>query len=283
MSKGPLSLLRAVAQDFGAHRLSDGDAFEVPVREASGETRVYHIAVVATGDLVYAKEVVPSHLPAVCPDRHIMQGGTFCTFWGGHESGGVVGESTARQWWARLLAFLKAQRRAERARRWTAGKTWAHGPAAVHQQAAEKAAAALGMDFERDLDAGALAVEWSKHRTRSGDRLLYLQRKGRTILTARGSPLRIVNRRTDCICAKGDKKRHRHLRGCGRTRRTPHGHAGEALTLMSEMLAWREEEALFWSAMAGTRCCGTMDSCPLSRALMPSGRSENGTDLEKAA
>lgn len=252
-----LSLLSRVAGEFDVRPLSEGTTFEVPVREASGETRTYCLALKAADDLVKVREVVPQQLPAACPERHINDDGTFCMHWEYHESGRVVDEASAKVWWARLLAFLRAQRRAERARRWTAGKAWAHGLAAVHQKEAEKAASSLGADFEEALSARHLSAEWSKRKTKAGDRLLYLMRRGQVVATTRGQPLRIVNKRQACICEHGDIKRHRRLRTCGT-------HAQDALTLVSAMLGWREEEQRFWKSQKGRTCCGTMDSCPLN-------------------
>jgi len=271
-----LVLLAHVAAEFDARPLPGGAAFEVPVREVSGETRTYHLTVNAIGELVAARETVPHHLPAACPERHINGDGTFCVHWERHESGRVVDEASAKLWWVRLLAFLKAQRRAERARRWTAGKAWAHGRAAVHQTEAERAASCLGADFEDALNGRHLSVEWSKHKTKYGDRLLYLARRGQVVLAARGKPLRIVNKRLACICERGDIKRHRRLRNCG-------AHAQDALALINAMLGWQEEEKRFWEGEKARTCCRTMDSCPLNtRSRAQSKRAIDARTLAEA-
>lgn len=255
----PLELLTAAAKQFGAS-ISDSSAthalIELPVRSADGREPKYQLRLTPVSDAVDVREVTPTLLPGFCPELHINDGGTFCLGLKGRDDLSVLDAGSADRWWGRLIAFLKAQARAKKARAWVAGETWPHGRAAEHQLAAERSAKGLGPDFVADLSAGQVSAQWSAQRFGSNARALRVTRRGSVAYTLWESPRRLTNRRQRCVCRDGSIARHRRLKSCC-------DHERAAFDLANAMLGLREAEAEFWEGYRGRACCGRLDKCPL--------------------
>jgi hypothetical protein len=259
MSASPITLIAERADSFGANALevAAGHAmFDFPVLRADGARLVYRIKAVADGDIVTAAEPVQDKLPSFCPERHINTDGTFCLGWSGHTSLSVKDEESATLWWGRLLRFLTYQKMASRSGVWPLDDAWAHGAAAVHQSAAETAAAALGEDFSSDLQKRKFKTKWSKTTGPNG-RALRILRNGRHIYSIWTNPPRLINKQQACVCSRVDIKRHRRLRNCL-------DHSDAALTLGVSLLNWERAERQFWESHKNKPCCGTMKNCPLN-------------------
>lgn len=251
-----VDLLVAVAPQFNISLVSrDGRSatFNVPVAAPSGRQQIFRVRA-SVEDGTVAREV-GGVLPAFCPQRHINRDGSFCLGWGGDAAPDVVDGDSAEAWWGHVLAFLRLQMRAARARMWT-GPEWAHGSAAKYQMAAEQAAKTLGDDILDDLRLRRLQVIWATRRTPLGGRILKVKRRGREWFSVWESARRVVNKQQPCVCAAGSVQHHHRLRNCG-------NHAQQAYDLARSLLLWAEAEVQFWDAHRGAQCCGTMDNCPL--------------------
>jgi hypothetical protein len=233
----------------------DGEyaTFEVPVSPPSGRLQVFRVR--ATGAHSPAAREVEGLLPSFCPERHINHDGTFCLGWGDDAAPAVVDVDSAEVWWGLVLDFLRLQMRAARARKWT-GPGWAHGSAAVHQLAAEKAAEKLGADVLDDLRQRRIQVNWAKRRVPAGGQILKVRRRGRDWYSIWESARRVVNKQRPCVCAAGSIQHHRRLRNC-------RDHAEQAYELANSLLLWGEAEERFWTHFKGASCCGTLADCPL--------------------
>lgn len=254
-------LLQAVAPSLNialVKRDVDAATFDVPVDAPSGRQQVFRVRTDARR--VPSAREVDGVLPSFCPQRHINPDGSFCLGWGEDAAPEVVDEQTAEAWWGRVLAFLRLQMRAKKARKWT-GPEWAHGSAAVYQLAAERAAAGLGEDVLDDLRARRICVEWLRRRTPIGGRILKVTRRGRDWYLVWERANRVVNKQQPCACSRGSIRHHRRLRNCG-------DHAQHAYDLAKALLLWSEAEKQFWETFKGAQCCGTIEDCPLrSQAL----------------
>jgi hypothetical protein len=194
-------------------------------------------------------------LPSFCPARHINRDATFCLGWGDDAAPDVVNADSAEVWWGRVLAFLRLQMRASRARKWT-GPEWAHGAAAIHQYAAERAAEKLGAEVLDDLRQRRIQVEWANRRAPLGGPLLKVMRNGSDWYSVWHGARRVVNKQRPCVCAAGSVRHHRRLRNCA-------DHANQAYELANSLLLWGEEEDRFWTLFKGAQCCATLEDCPL--------------------
>jgi len=256
--------LTAIASQFNAHLVSiDGVAravFDVVVQHTDGKHIGYALKIVASGVQVSAMEVVPTELPAYCPERHINYDGTFCLNWKEDVALEVRDSASAERWWNHLVNFLRTQARAANKKRWP-GRAWAHGDAARHQRAAEAAAARLGKDFSEDLERDRLRVERVKQSANEHGSVIRLLRNEQVSYAALEHPLRVINKRQPCICKRGNIKRHRRLRNC-------ETHAIDAANLVAALLNWKLKEEEFWAQARakGRPCCGTIKDCPLQAA-----------------
>jgi hypothetical protein len=251
-----VNLLVAAAPQFNIALISrdDGAAvFDVPVAPPSGRARVFRVR--ASGEGSPAAHEAAGVLPSFCPQRHINRDGSFCLGWGDDAAPEVSDLRTAESWWGYVMAFLRLQMRALKARRWT-GPEWAHGSAARHQLAAEQAAEKLGADVLDDLRQRRVQVGWAPRRAPIGGRILKVKRRGSDWYSVWESARRVVNKQQACICAAGSIRHHRRLRNCG-------DHALSAYQLATSLLLWEEAEEQFWDIFSGTQCCGTMTDCPL--------------------
>lgn len=251
-----IDLLEAAAPQFNIALVSrDGGSatFDVPATAPSGRMQVFRV--LAAGEGGPTAREVEGALPPFCPERHINPDGTFCLGWGKDASPNVVNAETAEVWWGRVLAFLRLQMRAARARKWT-GREWAHGSAAVHQLNAESAAEKLGADVLDDLRQHRVQVSWAKRRTSHGGRILNVRRRGSDWYSVWESARTVVNKQQPCVCAAGSIRHHRRLRNCA-------DHAQQAYELANSLLLWGEAEERFWTLFKGAQCCGTLEDCPL--------------------
>jgi hypothetical protein len=150
---------------------------------------------------------------------------------------------------------LLLQERAKKLRQWPDGRAWAHGAAAVHQQRAERCAAALGPRFEGALASGRLLVTRSKRRQdrKGGSRaFLRIWDADRRLYSVWEHERRVATVRQRCVCGQSGLP----LCSC-------RDHAWQAAELVFALNDWQEEEARFWSKAKGS-CCGTMSRCPLA-------------------
>lgn len=264
----PVELLRNTATDFAVQEVScceTGATFRVPVDMLDGRQVHFTLTVGAVNDEVEVREDhTGRRLPEFCPERHINRDGSFCLGLAAPGEHSITDVLSATEWWERLLQFLRGQLRAERARRWTMGDTWAHGKAAKYQRDAEFAACLLGGQYLEDLNSGRLSVVRSKVRVAGRTVILKLQKDGFHLCSAWIDPWRLANKRRACICAAGDVKRHRRIRNCK-------NHADAALSLIRNLYEWQLAEKAFWDSLRGTTCCGTMRDCPLQQACSLAG------------
>jgi hypothetical protein len=231
----------------------------VAVPRADGRPSQYRIAARIDGNVVTASESEPNRLPTFCPERHINFGGSFCLGWHGEISLAVSDETSARAWWARLLAFLRLQERARRSRRWPQDNvSWAHGDAAQHQQAAEGHAEILGPWFTQALRKRSLTVERRKSAAFAHGPVLVVRLEDEILYCVWESLGLPANAQQPCACTYGSNKGHplfRHSKG----------HAKAAADLAAAILRWQEKEGDFWKLCGEQTCCGTLDACPLRR------------------
>jgi hypothetical protein len=228
----------------------------LPVLLVDGLVREHHLYVnMVDGCLRVAEHRDRRLLPAFCAERHINGDGSFCLGWEDTLDRAPPSYSWAIEWWQRLAAFLRAQVRAEKSRRWP-GPAWPHGGAAVYQRRAEIAAAALSPAISKALERGELAVHSLDRQTLMGETVFILKQNSRVIWRFGGMPLRIINKQLACACPRGDIKRHRRLRTCG-------SHAQDLLDLANALINRDHEQQRFWIQLRGQSCCGTMDGCDL--------------------
>ena len=168
----------------------------------------------------------------------------------------VTNAASAAHWCATTVQFLKLQVRAARKRKWPNTNQWAHGEAAKFQYRAQQAAAALGPEFEADLESGKLTVV---RRVIAERQVLRLYRAGEWLRSIRLDSGRVTNQRARCVCEKGRGRRALPIRSCG-------DHATAVVALARALYDQEKAEHAFWKSFVDARCCGTMDDCPLSRA-----------------
>lgn len=251
-----LEHVRAVASEFSATELEQQPGksrYELALRLPSSETVVYSLEVInyASGK-VTVKERPRKRLPACCPERHINAGGTFCLNWEAGDPLEIVDGQSARSWWSLLTAFLRRQEAVARIRKWI-GPSYAHGEAAAFQREAERAAANLGKEFESLLDEGQLQLRRDQ---RHGKDRIELLRNLEVVARLNPSTKELTNASMACVCALG--RSGSSISDCGT-------HANDLKTLITSLGKWRKFEAQFIEDLKrrGTKCCGTLDSCPL--------------------
>lgn len=245
----------AAAGDFGAVVLEDSGASAVvrasPWQPGGGTPVVFRLLITSEGGRIRAREHGDTpRLPLACPQRHLNHDGTFCLGWGEEDPSFVQDAEDAHAWWGSVIAFLDRQLYAESRRRWPRGEERAHGQAAEHEAEAEVCAAKLGPEFLSDLRRGHMGLR------RSAKGSLILERRGRRLFAMRETAETVANLRAGCPCTTASQRLV--LKGCG-------DHAQVARRLI-QALAEKEgaEERFMRDFARHTRCCGTMDGCPLN-------------------
>ena len=200
----------------------------------------YDLEIHVIVSVVRVREVeTGAKLPRRCSERHIEVGGWFCL---GLDAGmHIQSASAASAWWRGLEKFLRLQRTASRSGIWPDQHALSHGAAGIHHQSAILIAAELGL--EEEYDAMVMGAPSAL------DQFAGLLRPGGA---------RFRNGRAACSCGKQSNGRRTHLRRkCSRLR--------SILTILAEEQARKAKLASFWESerTIGTRCCGTMKTCPL--------------------
>jgi hypothetical protein len=261
MTTGPLAILRDTAAEHHAvlvDHARDWATFTVaPPKPSGAPPTVYRVRVTAVGSMVSAQEEVPALLPGWCPERHINGDGSFCLYWTEAEPLMIASRDEAREWWTKLLAFLRRQDTARRQRRWP-GKAdaRAHGPeAARHQAEAERLAEALGETFVQDLRSGRFTT--ARHKAGGEDRIRLL-RAGRKLVSVVVQHHRVMTLRALCKCDQAD--------GLGLPLRSCGTHARDLAAFVLAIEGWKRAEQKFLKNLRDRdfRCCGTLDDCPLA-------------------
>jgi hypothetical protein len=250
-------LIASAAADYGAsvvRRRAAKTLFTVPYLRADGAVTSFRIIAEATGARVSAREEKPSAFPAFCPERHVNAGGTFCMNWEKGDPIKVVDDASAARWWSTLLGYLRLQERAQRLGRWPKGQEWAHGDAAVHQRAAETAAAVLNPGLLAAVRAGELSV---CRKRRTGGTFLKLLRGDATLFSVWEREGRVATLRQRCICTGSGLP----FASCG-------NHAEVAAELAFAIRAWAAQEARFWADLGSQECCGWSAGCPLRQPAL---------------
>lgn len=254
--KSAAELLADQAEAYEAHvlRRHGGELLvAAALRRSDGRIVPYALSIDARSTVPKVREQTPDRLPGSCPDRHINADGTFCMGWQAADPLDVVDPTTAGEWWARLLKFLRLQELATKLRRWPGRHEWAHGDAAMPQRRAEICARALGPVFEQALAAGHLKV--ARRRGRAGFKaLMHGEQRLYSVWIA---PERVATLRQACFC------------GSGRTLQSCSDHADRAADLVSAIEAWERAEKEFWQLVRAQSCCGSLATCPLRQAPEP--------------
>jgi hypothetical protein len=254
-----LVLLSDIASEYKAKLCEykqHGEAlYELEVDYSDQRTQVFFLTLTAKDSFVSAQEKKISVLPAFCPERHINRDGTFCIGWGGIEELRIVDESSARNWWEKLIQFLRAQRRAVKKRVWP-GETWAHGGAAPFQYEAEQYALKLGQAFIEKLKANKLHVKRKINLSGNGSAFkFYID--GKLSYSVWEKYARVANTRQPCICYLPKGKRRKRMRSC-------EDHTIAAANLVISLWNFQLKEQEFWGSFKDKECCGTMNNCPLA-------------------
>lgn len=252
-----LDLLFSVAPEFPVGDWvveQDRVRFELSVALPSGERIPFKLeAWPGIANHVFVKEVMPERLPSFCPERHINSDGSFCIHWIGGDPRPVVDAASARVWWGSLWDYLTRQVTAAKLRRWP-GPVRAHGSAAEHQDRAEACAQTLGDPLLSQLTDGALRTRVDRRR---GRHRVELRMNGK-LLNRINLPTRtLTNLQMRCLCTQGAEAKMR-IQTCGR-------HAQVLETLIDSLHQWHTLEEKYMAALrvAGVRCCGTLNLCPL--------------------
>lgn len=256
-----VDLLIEAAAEFDAHAeavLVDGAVFSLPLLLADGQVLRYKLEVRHTPKGVVAREAVPAHLPAFCPQRHINGDGTFCLFWKESENVDVQDLGDAVNWWGILCGFLRLQKRAEKKRQWPNSNEWAHGNAARYQKLALEAAAGLGLSFVTALEDKQITLSAQPSRHIAQGPTLKVIIKGQHVYSTWLNSGKVVNRKQRCFCGNSAAKQPARIRSCG-------SHAEDAALLALSLKRWQEEEESFWRTFENRNCCRTCDVCPLSK------------------
>lgn len=256
MTKAPVALLADQAAGFGLTiRKKTGTRleFEVPVQLPDGTAPMFQIRLKATGSKVTAFESGSARLPAFCPERHINPSGSFCLGWDEADDLNVIDAQSAQAFVAKLVKFLKLQLRAQRKRAWPDKRAWAHGDAAQFQREAIQAAAILGADFADAAKRGALTVK--KRGNGVLGPALQVSLNHRWVYSVWERDKRVLNLRRPCFVQTPHKK-PTVIRECK-------AHREAAVRLAFALRDWEREEEKFWQRLKGTKCCGTVDHCPL--------------------
>lgn len=263
--KSPLEYAILAAPDVDAtlvNRISDTQAhFEFNILIPDGSRMLVQLLVsISDEEYLVARELVPTLLPASCPQRHINFDGTFCIGWSGVQNMKVLDPDSAGKWWCDVFAFLKKQRRATKSRQWP-GEEWAHGhSAAASQLIVEDAAKNLGEDFVTDLKLGKFRVEKIEARKRPSP-LLKVFRNDIHIYSVWESFKCLTNSRVPCLCRLSSKRRAKKIKSCSNHR--------QLLIDFGIHLHLKEvEELKFLKAYCTfNSCCETLDKCPVRDIL----------------
>jgi hypothetical protein len=241
LAEVPASLRLLLSHVPGWSAILDADGNSVSItaapRQASGKpTRLYHLTIEASSvGTISVSETVKRYLPDFCPERHVNEGGEFCT---GYDAGKNIDTGLeAVNWWKKLQLFLICQETASGTRHWPPNAQLSHGPAGTIQLGAEKVAAELNR--ERDYaaalhDRGPIAN--SLWQIVPGEK-------------------RLLNGRAECICGRIGR------RGRVKLRKECRKHNDPCIVLLEQDR--RDAERKFWKDLKAVKCCGTMETCPL--------------------
>ncbi|WP_363315122.1 E2 domain-associated cysteine-rich protein [uncultured Agrobacterium sp.] len=186
------------------------------------------------------EETPGTALPARCPERHLQEDRTFCV---GLRRLEVDGPDAADRWWEQLRQWIRCQGVAERTGVWPPNQALDHGEAGVHHERALELARSIGLEEE-------YAAAWLGEPSWITDPDL-------RIVDRRGGP---SNGRVPCP------------RGCRRlaSRNAPIlrrkcARRGEIARLVWLERLRRKSLDEYWRHVraSGTKCCGTMLTCPL--------------------
>jgi E2 ubiquitin ligase family protein len=258
-----LDFLKIVASEFRTTVMSEeSDAFVVRFEaiRASGETEVFHLRIVDSGDIPRVYECEPQRLPTRCLDRHILGDGWFCLSWPPGEASEVRDETTARLFWSRVERFLQCQLAANALRRWPAqSNVRAHGDAAAYQDRAEELAAQFGPVVLQDVRLQRFKVALA---AKPGRVRLELLRTGRRVarIHCKGG---LVTTMTRCFCDEATAN-DVAIGAC-------RNHAQIAPDLIRAIYLWHKKHEEFVQGLvaSGYRCCGTLDVCEIRNAGAP--------------
>lgn len=252
-----LNLLAQIASDFGGvcvYSREQVGSLNLPIRLVDGRVIPYSLELRDCGGVVTVREVVPEHLPAFCPERHINSDGTFCLNYSPVRSLRIEDEGSARVWMETVYKFLKLQERARLQRKWPNDKVWAHGGAAQHQFRAQAAASVLGDKIE----SAQLSLQLTVRRRHSkGRAVLELIHHGECLYRVWESKRKVANQSRRCLCGSSGRQRPKKLRKCA-------DHGVQAATLVVALYEWGREEKYYWDTMRSNVCCETCDACPLA-------------------
>lgn len=202
-----------------------------PDRDGGVKTRRYELAAYIGngGDVRVRERHIGELLPPFCPERHINDGGTFCI---GLRAGYSVNtENAACSWWMKLQAFLCCQETAASTRAWPKWAQLSHGDAGDIQLSAEFVADRIGMRAEYDA-----AVQYN---------LGHVAKNVANFDTARNV---LRKARPDCICSPAQAF-------------TCENRKYDCLIALETMR--KRAEVDFWTTLDASRCCKTMNGCPL--------------------
>lgn len=236
-------ILEAAPAWASCTRTGNGFAITAAVPRAGGAlSRTYDLSLSVVGSQVIVKEAANARLlPASCPDRHINSDGSFCL---GLRADRLADDAeAAHDWWCKLRVFLTCQETAHEARTWPEYAQMSHGnEAAEIQIEAEDLARQFGL-VDEFYDA-----MWR----REGLIAFVAQRIEPQTMHPR-------NGRAACVCGRTDKRGRLLLRRqCWKAKL-------KCLPVLDRQR--RAQVKKFWSGLSKTPCCGTMDVCPLSRAV----------------
>lgn len=255
-----LHALSLVAGDYQAKSVNlnhqDKAIYRLELNYADGSVNDFNIELTAKDAFVSVKELKPNHLPAFCPERHINVDGTFCLGFKSVDNLEVYDESSAREWWGRLLNFLKLQIRAARLRKWP-GDAWAHGNAAKFQNNLKLLAQQLGQSFVSNLNQNKFRVE-RKIISGCNRAVLRLYCESSMVFAVWEVTKCVANTRQRCVCDLIRGKRRMRMRSCG-------NHAEICANFVLNKWAMQEAEREFWNNNVNKTCCGTMNGCHLAK------------------
>jgi hypothetical protein len=191
------------------------------------------------GSVSVSEAVLGNVFPSRCSERHIQWDGSFCI---GYRAGiNIVTVDEAVVWWGLLEQFLRLQRVASRTRLWPVRQAIAHGDAGHHHLSALEAARELGLE-EDYFEMLEVEPKWFSGRfpklNKESDRLL--------------------NGRLPCPTGCMRKEKPILRRDCTKTE--------VVCRLLHQERLRRKKEQEFWESqrLAGVKCCGTIDNCPLA-------------------
>lgn len=186
------------------------------------------------------EETPGTTLPARCPERHLQEDLTFCV---GLRRIEVDTADGAARWWEQLRQWLRCQGVAERTGVWPPAHALDHGEAGIHHEQALEIARSIGLEEE-------YAAAWLGEPSWITDRFLHIVDRNGAAINGRAP------------CPRGCRRRASRnapilRRSCGRRAQIARLVWAEKLRRKALDEYWRHVRA------SGTRCCGTMLSCPL--------------------